>query len=77
MKKGKWFVFNQSRRVSSSWTARGRLGEDADERRFSVNELMERYICHRYRNWQWHHDKTVWPEWAKALDSNQLRALNS
>jgi hypothetical protein len=27
--------------------------------RFSVNELMERYIFHR--NWQWHHDKTVWP----------------
>ena len=51
------------------------LGEDADERRFSVNELMERYICHR--NWQWHHDKTVWPAWAKALDSNQLRALKS
>ena len=51
------------------------LGEDADERRFSVNELMERYICHR--NWQWHHDKTVWPAWAKALESNQLRALNS
>ena len=51
------------------------LGETADERRFSVNELMERYICHR--NWQWRQDKTVWPAWAKALDSTQLRALNS
>jgi hypothetical protein len=51
------------------------LGGTADERRFSVNELMELYICHR--NWQWRHDKTVWPAWAKALDSNQTRAHNS
>ena len=29
----------------------------ADERRFMLNDLVERYIMHR--NWQWHHDKTA------------------
>ena len=47
----------------------------ADERRFMLNDLVERYIMHR--NWQWHHDKTVWPAWAKQLETHELRALNS
>ena len=40
-----------------------------------LNDLVERYIMHR--NWQWHHDKTVWPAWAKQLETHELRALNS